>query len=621
MENRFGIKDLFLFLLLAGLIVVVVLAMTQFDRQYQQVLTIKQQNDELTRDIVGIKRQLAEGVTAVATANGATRPAGPKVDAFFHLRKAEQRPDFARGDWLIENFGTKLGKLTPLIATDIYQRWVESQVLEGMVDRDPYTLEYVPRLASRWDVSEDGLRMTFYLRRGVEFSDGRPLTADDVVFTFNWIRNPAVNAQRSRAYMDKLKDVRKIDDHTVEFTFTEFYYLNFETAGGNGIMPAHFYGRYTPDQFNEKTGLLMGSGPYKLENPDSWTPGQQVVIVRNVRYWGVPPTFNRIVFKEVQGEATEMVLYGNQEHDVIRPLPDPYVKLTTDPRVMAFSNAMEYDDIYRGYTYVAWNQVRKRDGQDATTLFADKRVRQAMTLMLDRERVAKEIWLGYATVATGPFSPNGKQADQTVKPWPYDPARGKALLAEAGFADRNGDGVIDLPDGKPFRFTLIYPSGNETVEKMVLLMKDNFTRGGVIMEPERVDWPVLVNKLNLSDFEAVTLGFSSSPESDPHQVFHSSQIAGQGDNRTSYTNPELDAVIEKARTTVSEDERMKLWNQVHRILHEDQPYTFMLNRKALRLFNNRINNIERAKIGLNFEYLNGGMIPWYVPSGQQKYTQ
>lgn len=630
MENRFGIKDLFLFVLIGALLVTTVVAMRQFDRQFKEVLNIKRQNSELTRDLAGIKRQLAEGVVAlggVPAGNGSpstgatTRAAGPKVDAFTHLREAETRPDFARGDWLIDNFGTKIGKLTPLISTDVYQTWVESQVLEGMADRDPFTLEFVPRLATRWEISEDGLRMKFFLRRGAVFSDGEPLDADDVVFTINWIKNPGVNADRARAYLEKVKEVKKLDSHTVEFVFSEFFYLNFSTVAGAGIMPEHFYSKYTPDQFNEKTGLLMGSGPYKLENPETWTPGQPVMLVRNERYWGEPGTFDRIRFNEVEGVATEMVVYGNQEHDLIRCVPEQYTKLKDDPRIMEFSRNYEFDNMYGGFTYVGWNQVRKAEGKETQTYFADKRVRQAMTMLVDRERVAREIYLGYATVASGPFAPKGPQSDPEIKPWPHDDSRAKELLREAGFSDRDGDGVIDGPDGKPFRFKLAYPSQNETIEKIILLMKDNFSRAGIIMEPDRMDWPVLVQKLTQSDFEAVTLGWSSVPESDAYQTFHSSQIAGQGDNRTSYRNRELDKVIERARTTVDTAERMKLWQRVHRILHEDQPYTFMLNRKALRLFNKRIRNIKPATIGLNFEYLNGGMMPWYVPKDQQKYTQ
>jgi peptide/nickel transport system substrate-binding protein len=180
---------------------------------------------------------------------------------------------------------------------------------------------------------------------------------------------------------------------------------------------------------------------------------------------------------------------------------------------------------------------------------------------------------------------------------------------------------MNTADGKPFKFVLTYPSGNETWEKVVLLMKDSYARAGIILEPERLDWPVLIQKLNQGDFDAITLGWSSTPESDPYQIFHSSQIAGQGDNRTSYRSPEMDRLLEKARTTMDREQRMKLWNEVHRTLHEDQPYTFLFNRMALRYFNKRIQNIEKSKMGLNYESLNGGLIPWYVPRAQQRYTR
>ena len=627
MENRFGIKDFFLYLLIVALIVMVVLAMRQFDRQYREILTIKQQNSELTRDVVGIKRQLAEGVVALGSTVGGGPTTGPttaaaqQTDPFHLLKEAEQEPHFARGDWLIDNFGTKVGKLTPLISSDVYATWVEFLVFEGLAQRDPYTLEFVPKLARGWEISDDGLRMRFFLRRGITFSDGEPMDADDVIFTFNWVRNPQVNAPRERAYLTKLKDVKKIDSHTVEFTFNETFFLNFSTVAGFSIMPEHFYARFTPDQFNEKTGLVMGTGPYKLENPETWTPGTTVQLIRNDRYWGVAPTFDRVVFHEIQGESTQMVLYGNKEHDIIRCTPEQYRTLLNDARVMAFSNNHEYRTPFGGYTYIGWNQLRKEGGRDVPTFFADKRVRRAMTMLLDRERMTREIYYGYATVASGPFAPGGPQADPEIQPWPHDASAARALLAEAGFTDRDGDGVLDSPDGKPFKFKLTYPSGNETTEKIVLFMKDNFARGGIIMEPERTDWPVLVNKLNLSDFEAVTLGWSSVPESDPYQVFHSDNIKDQGDNRIAYSSPELDAVIEKGRVTMDREKRMGYWHQVHRILHEDQPFTFLFNRKALRLFNERVHNVKESKLGLNYEHLNGGVLPWFIPKDQHKYTR
>lgn len=638
MENRFGIKDLFLFLLVGGLIVLVVLAMVQFDRQYRDVQTIKQQNADLAGDLARIKRQLSSfaGRAAVPMAgpegSAARLSGGPSVgaattqdvgdiDAWTHIAAAEEKPDFARGGWFIDNFGTKVGKLTPLISTDVYAAWVENQVLESMAVRDPYTLAYVPRLAERWDISDDGLAMTFYLNPDATFSDGQPVTADDVVFTFDWAMNPEVNAPRTRAYLTQLKQVERLDDHTVRFTFAEPYFKNFEAAAGMNVMPKHFYSKFSPTQFNERTGLLMGSGPYMLENPENWTPGGGVTLVRNPRYWAVPAAFDRILFNEIQEEAAEMVRFGNQEHDLIRCTPEQYEKLISDPRIMTFADKYRYASPYSGYSYIGWNQSRKAGDEEIETPFADKRARRAMTMLIDRERMAKEIFLGYAEVASGPFAPKGPQSDPTVEPWPYDPTRAKQLLAELGYEDRDKDGVIEGPDGKPFRFKLTYPGGQDIYEKMILFLRDNFARGGIVMEPERLDWPVLVNKLNQSDFDAIILGWSSVPESDPYQIFHSSQIADQGDNRTSYRNAELDAAITEARRTMDDEQRMALWQKVHRILHEDQPYTFMFNRDALRLFNKRIHNIETSKVGLNFEYLNGGMIPWFIPSGQQTRTR
>jgi peptide/nickel transport system substrate-binding protein len=622
MENRFGIKDLFLFLFIAALAVVVVMAMVQFDRQYKQVMEIRDKQEEITRDLGRIRQQLAQGVVAVNNGGGSVATTGPAaLDAFHLVREAEQKPGFARGDWFVDNTGIKLGKLTPLISTDIYQSWVEYQVCDSLAFRDPYSLEFLPRLATKWDISPDGLVMRFYLQRGATFSDGEPLTAEDVVWTFNWIQNPAVAAARHRSYLEKLKEVKKIDDHTVEFRFSEFYYLNFAyVATDLTILPKHFYSKFTPDQFNEKTGLLMGSGPYRLANPENWTPGQPIELFRNDRYWGVPPTFDRIVFKEVEEDAAEMVVFGNQEIDHIHAQPEPYQQMLKDKRILAISNHFSYPSVFTGYRYCAWNQVRRRDGQDYKTFFADKRVRQAMTLLLDRQRIVDEIAFGLGTVATGPFATFSPQSAPDVKPWPHDPERARALLKEAGFADRNGDGVIESPDGKPFRFTVMYSGTTVAWQKIALFMKDSMARAGIVVDFDPADWPVLLRKMQQGDFEAVCLAWSGVVESDPYQIFHSSQIKDQGDNRTAYANPELDKLIEKARTTLDEGERMKLWNQVHRILHEDQPYTFLFNRNELRFVNKRIANIESSKLGLNFEHLNGGLMPWYVPQAQQRYT-
>jgi peptide/nickel transport system substrate-binding protein len=141
------------------------------------------------------------------------------------------------------------------------------------------------------------------------------------------------------------------------------------------------------------------------------------------------------------------------------------------------------------------------------------------------------------------------------------------------------------------------------------------------MEPDPVDWPVLIDRIERGQYDASALGWGGVVETDPHQIFHSSQIADQGDNRTHYINKELDAAIEEARRTVDDEKRMKLWNRIHEILHEDQPYTFMFNRPSLVFINGRIKNVAVTKLGLNYLRLYPNPVPWYVPKSQQKYTR
>lgn len=616
MDNRFGIKDLFLFALLIGIVAILVLAIVQYDRQWGQIQELKSGVSNLATDIATLRRQMADRPVVVAPTDPGTAQT-PAKDPFRPMREAEAMPDFARGDWLVENFGTNIGKLTPLISTDVYAAWVQAKTLESLAYRDPDTLKYVPLLAERWDVSPDGKTMTFDLRRNVVFSDGTPMTAADVVFTFNHIRNPEIDAPRARAYMKDLESITAEGDYRVVFQWSAFTFNAFSTVVETLILPEHFYSRFTPREYNERPGLVMGTGPYRLPTPDQWTPGTRVELVRNERYWGVPPAFDKLVYYEVKDDVAEETMFRNREIDRFASTPEQYEKLKDDEGFKQRTTQWQYYSPVSGYTYVGWNQ-RKKDGDSfRPTIFADKRVRQAMTMLLDRQRLADEIYYGHAQPATGPFGFGSPQTDPAIQAWPFDPERAKALLREVGFEDRNRDGTLEDAAGVPLEFTLLYPAGNPFTDRIVLFMKDSFARVGVKMNLDAVDWPVMLQKLDTRDFEACTLGWSTSIETDVNQIFHSAQTKDSGDNFINYVNPELDAAIDAARSTVDEDERMLAWRRVHAILHEDQPYTFMLNRKALVFIDNRIRNIRLTPMGLNMVLTELMPLPWYVPQSEQ----
>ncbi|MCC6423031.1 MAG: ABC transporter substrate-binding protein [Phycisphaerales bacterium] len=652
MDNRFGFKDLILLLLLVVLIVMVGLAMVQYGRQWDLMQESRKSESEQTRELIAIRNLLERG-NFNANTGSSTQPSGQSMDRFTEMnsrnpflaiRQAEKQPDFARGDWLTENFSVKGPKLTPLLSSDVYAAITQSRVVESLVYRDPDTLEYVPLLAKSWQIKDNSenwqaavkerqdkgmtreqiaadptlppaITITFQLRDDVSFSDGQPMTADDVLFTYDWIQNKQVDAPRARTGYTLCRGVKKTGPHEVVFEWNEPYFEAFANSAGLIVLPAHFYGQYTPQQFNETVGLLMGTGPYRLESPTDWRPGKPIILLRNERYWGVRPTFDRVVYLEVEEEAAAMTMFLNGEFDLFGAQPDQYKQMKDDPQVQSRTNFFRYYSMTGGYSYIAWNE--KRAGK--RTPFADPRIRRAMTLLINRQGLIDSIYQGFGKVATGPFSIGSKQIDPTITPLPHDITQAKALLKECGYEDRNNDGVLEDTSGNPLTFKLVYPNKSPLYDKIALYIKDDLARGGVNLQPDPTEWSIMLKRLDARDFDAISLGWTGGVETDIFQMFHSSQIEGGGDNFISYSNPELDTAIDSARRTVDDSKRMALWQQCHRILNHDQPYTFLANREALVFIDKRIQNVKRSRISLNYVEVDSMPIPWYVPKELQKH--
>ncbi|HEX2242988.1 MAG TPA: ABC transporter substrate-binding protein, partial [Gammaproteobacteria bacterium] len=436
-------------------------------------------------------------------------------------------------------------------------------------------------------------------------------------FTFNFIMNPQIAAPRQRAYFQKVKSVEAIGKYKVAFHFKEPYFQSLELAGTMPILPRHFYARYlkNPQAFNQSTGLLMGSGPYRLEDPMSWAPDIGIVeLERNPYYWGpIQPPFEKLLWKVIENDSARLTTFRNGEIDLYEARPREYQTLLKDQALARRTQNLEYMSPTAGYSYIGWNQ--QRDGKP--TLFADRRVRLAMTYLTDCKRIVDQIMLSYAEVAVSPFSPRSLQHDKSIKPRRFNPEKAKALLAQAGYKDRNGDGLIESADGKPFKFDLVYFQDNEDTQRVVLFLRDLYAQAGILMIPKPTEWSVMIDLLQHKDFDTITLGWTSGIEVDIFQMFHSSQTVPGGDNFINYKNPRLDAVIEEARSTVNEKARMLLWHKAERIMYEDQPYTFLLRAKSLVFIDKRIHNVQVTKLGLNKDIL---PVEWFAPAGMQKYT-
>ncbi len=632
MEKRFTLKDFFLFAVIVAVLVALLVAMYMIDRQWIMMSRMRATMQEQAQDLRALRSDLkaldqrmesaalaaAHAAAARAVAGAGPHQAGPAADPVFgRALAASRRAEYAPGDWLVRAFGVGLSTITPLVSQDAYASNVQSYVQESLLSRNPDTLEWEGLIARSWEIGEDGLTIAFRLRDGVTFSDGRPLTADDVAFTFSFIMNEAIAAPRDRAYLEKIESVEATSPLELVFRFREPYFDALALAGAMAVMPRHFYEPYLdePATFNESKGLLLGSGPYRLSDPQSWTPDLGIVeLVRNPRYWGpVAPSFDRLLWKVIENDSARLTTFRNRDIDSYTARPREYPGLRDDAALTGQARNFEFMNAVAGYSYIGWNQ--RRAGKP--TRFADRRVREAMTWLTDRDRIIDEIMLGYAEPAVSPFSPRSRQHDPAIEPRTFNPEKATSLLAQAGYRDRDGGGVLEDEAGEPFEFELVYYQENEDTERMVLFLKDLYARAGVHLKPAPAQWPVMLDLLGKRDYDAITLGWTSGVETDVYQMFHGSQTEDGGDNFVHFRHAEFDRLVDEARATVREEERMPLWQAVERIFHEEQPYTFLMRRKTLAFVDRRLQNLEVTKLGLNLDFV---PVEIFTPGARQRYA-
>ncbi len=624
MDRNFSVKDFSLFSFLVVLMIIMLLSMYMIDRQWSKMAQMQRLMDEQAKDlrlmqgmVRNIEQRLRKGQFAVAAKpqNTDTNLGNAPPDAFRRAALAANQDDYKEGDWYVQAIATGLKTITPLVS-DVYSSNIQSYILESLLVRDSDSLEWAGLIAKDWQIHEDGLTFTFNLREDVRFSDGMPLEAKDVAFSYQFIMDERIAAPRSRAYFEKMESVTAVDQYTVEFKYKEPYFNALSLAGGMSILAKHFYEPYLEkaEKFNESKGLLLGSGPYRLPDPKGWTPDQGMVEVnRNPRYWGtVQPSFDRMLWRVIENDSARLTTFRNGDIDVYSARPREYQKLLKDDDLINRTQNFEYMSPSAGYSYIGWNQ--KKAGK--TTRFADQRVRQAMTYLTDRKRIIDEIMLGYGEVAISPFNPRSNQHDTALKPRDFNLEKAQQLLAAAGYQDANGDGIIEDQSGAPFEFELVYFQGSEDTKRIVLFLKDLYASAGILMKPKPTEWSVMLDLLGERNFDAISLGWSSGIETDIYQMFHGKQVDNNGDNFINYKNPELDELIDKARATVDEDERMPLWQQAENIMFEDQPYTFLMRRKTMAFIDKRMQNVVITKMGLNSSSV---PVEWYVPQEQQKY--
>lgn len=476
--------------------------------------------------------------------------------------------------------------LNPIIATDAYSSAILRRIYETLLDRNEDSLELEPQLAASYNISPDKTRYRFTLKKGVFWSDGIEITADDIVYSYNTINDPQVPCAQLKIYYQDIKECRKLDRYTVEFTYARPYFLALEFCGQMPIIPKHVFDDGTDFNKHKNNREPIGSGPYKFLR---WKTGSSIELVRNESYRGTKPEIKTVVYKIIPESNVALQMLKKGDIDIMSVRTIQWERQTVSEKFE--NNFYKLNYYLPNYSYIGWNARRP--------FFSDTRVRQAMTMLIDRPSILEKLQYGHGKIVTGTFYIFSKAHNANIAPWPYDPKRAVHLLQEAGWRDTNGDGIIDK-DGIAFKFTITVPSGAKFSERLAVMLKEDFAKVGIEISVNRYEWAVFLSKIQSHDFDAVPLAWSLSYSGDPYQLWHSSMIA-QGSNYCAFSNAEADRIIEAARMEFDDKKRNRMYHRFHEILHEEQPYTFLFCNPELVVVNKRFENVKIHLMGLNFE--------------------
>jgi len=242
--------------------------------------------------------------------------------------------------------------------------------------------------------------------------------------------------------------------------------------------------------------------------------------------------------------------------------------------------------------------------------FEDKRVRQALCMLFDRQLVIDTVWAGLGTVITGPMYQKTLEYNQDIDPWPFNPKRAAELLKEAGWVDSDKDGILDK-DGVKFEFEISYASGVQEYDRLSTVYQEELKRVGINMKINPLEWASFIERIHNRNFDACMLAWLTPIMHDPYQLWHSSQ-AEKGSNYPGFKNAEVDDILQTARETFKREDRIEMYHRFHEILHDEQPYLFLYARPGLVAFEKRIHGVIEHNSGLDPR-------DWWVPANMQKY--
>jgi ABC-type transport system substrate-binding protein len=439
-----------------------------------------------------------------------------------------------------------------------------------------YALKYLPPV-------EHNPVIEFQLRPDVKFHDGHTFDARDVKFTYDAIMDPKNLSPRIADY-EPVKKVLVIDPLTVRIVYKRLYSPAIG-PWGMGILPEHLLN----DAMLKKEALELGKDPQSFSMRQSgfnrhpvgcgpfvfreWVSDQYILLDRFADYWEGPPYYQKYVFRVIPDLLTQEMEFYAGTIDSYGVQPHQVKRLKDDPTFQSFSGTSF------GFSYIGYNMRREP--------FNDRRVRQALSMAIDVNKIIEYVLYNQGERITGPFPKQTDFYNPNIEPVPYDPQGALNLLANAGWT-RNTDGWLEK-NGKRMQFKLITNNGNDIRKAILAIAQDSWKQIGIDVRTDLVEWAVFIQeRVNKLDFDALVLGWSMGIDPDLYQIWHSSQTGYNQLNFVGFKNEEADRLIIKIRQEYNHTQLVEYCHRLHEIIAHEQPYTFLFVSRWTAILDQRI---------------------------------
>ncbi len=529
----------------------------------------------------------------------------PRVEAFLSQFAEPAGPEFG-GTAVAASFADIPDGMNGFVTSDYYAN--QHQIFVNLMTLVRYDAQLVPEpyLARSWSTSADGTELTFELRDDVFWHDGVKTSAHDVAFTFERANDPETGFPNG-TYWRYYTDVEVVDSFTVRFGLVP-HAEALDPWRATPIMPKHLLEAVPATELKQHpfgSECPVGNGPFRFVEH---LQDQQWSFARNPSFpedLGGPPRLDRYVYRVVPEQTTLLTELLTGGIDVlVAARPDQADEIDSSDRVRLIHFP------FRTMEFVGWN-TRREPLQDA-------RVRRALTLATNRAEMAQALLHGYGVVTNSSLAPfHWARETSIADSLPYDPDRAADMLAQAGWEDRDGDGVRESPTGTPLSLSVIYNQGNQVRADVAEIMQAQLARVGVRIVPRVLEYGTLISEITdpeARDFDGLILAWVSEFKQDDTDLFHSEKV-DEPFAFAGLSSPRVDRLLDTLQVIVDREHAAPYWSEYQRVLMDEQPFTMLWFQERLDGVSRRL---EEAQMDARGEWVS--VQSWWIPAAERKYA-